>query len=294
MGIILENQGKLSSDMIEIQAVNGSNLSEATSFLLEHENFALFLLGNLETYGYQKTSAPYSGNFKCIRKDGKIVGVFCLTRIGNLLVQSSHDCFEKIVQACREEQVPIRGLLGEWNFCEKLWSYLKEKGVIRKGKTVSKQILYALGLEGTIEGNRQVRLLELKDYDQWKQMQLDFLKEQGLPQLMSGELLHGQFLEKMEKKISWGYFLGEELVAMAELNAKAKDLGQVGGVYTKPVHRKKGYAQAVMQQLMYDSRQHHHIRKLIIFTGETNEGARKLYEALGVRPQGSYALLFGE
>ena len=65
-------------------------------------------------------------------------------------------------------------------------------------------------------------------------------------------------------------------------------------VYTLPAHRKQGLSTAVMQQLMLDAKQLHHIRKLIIFTGETNQSARRVYESLGVTPVGNYALLFGE
>lgn len=81
---------------------------------------------------------------------------------------------------------------------------------------------------------------------------------------------------------------------MAEFNAKARDLAQVGGVYTAPAFRQQGYAQAVMRTLMRDARDLHKIRKLIIFTGETNTKARKLYESLNVHPAGYYALMFGE
>ena len=80
---------------------------------------------------------------------------------------------------------------------------------------------------------------------------------------------------------------------MAEFNAKAMDLGQVGGVYTTPAHRKKGFAQSVMRQLITDAGKVHQIRKLIIFTGENNQPARRLYESLGVHPIGYYALMFG-
>ena len=45
---------------------------------------------------------------------------------------------------------------------------------------------------------------------------------------------------------------------------------------------------------MKDAKDLHKIRKLIIFTDETNTKARKLYESLDVHPVGYYALMFGE
>ena len=103
-----------------------------------------------------------------------------------------------------------------------------------------------------------------------------------------------QFSEKAEKKITWGLFLENVLVSIADLNAKALDLGQVGGVYTVPSFRQRGYSKSVMRQLLLDAKELHKIRKLIIFTGEQNFPAQKLYNSLGVSQVGYFALLFGD
>jgi hypothetical protein len=49
-----------------------------------------------------------------------------------------------------------------------------------------------------------------------------------------------------------------------------------------------------MQQLLSDAKELHKIRKLIIFTGDKNFPAQKLYNSLGVSQVGYYALLFEE
>ena len=281
-----------------VELVNESNLEQVFSFLSDNENFSLFLLGNLEAHGPKLTTSPNSGNFKLIRCEGQIVAVFSLTRRGNLVVQSSiadEWVLEKILDACREEYLPILGLLGEWSFCQKFWSLLKQKGIIQKEIFVSKEILYTVDLSKAAAFNSpNVRLLVSEDFYNWKLHRLAYLKEEGLPNDLSQEQLHELFLEKVKDRISWGYFEDHNLVSMAELNAKAKDLGQVGGVYTTLASRKQGFAQAVMRGIMKDARDLHKIRKLIIFTGETNIKARRLYESLDVHPVGYYALMFGE
>lgn len=65
-------------------------------------------------------------------------------------------------------------------------------------------------------------------------------------------------------------------------------------MYTTPFFRKQGFAQELMRGIMKDAKDLHKIRKLIIFTDETNTKARKLYESLDVHPVGYYALMFGE
>lgn len=290
-----------SSDQAQVGTVEllkESNLADAVSFLMDNENFSLFLLGNLEAHGYALGSSPNSGNFKLLRVKGKVLAVFCLTRRGNLVVSCSLNedwVFEKIIKACKEEQLSIRGLLGEWDFCRKLWDLFQQKGVIRKSSFVSKEILYVrnLSLHSPFD-HPNVRLLNSGDYDNWKLNRIADLEEEGIPNDLSETQMQSQFLEKVKEKIAWGYFKNGRLVSMAEFNAKAKDLAQVGGVYTTPDYRRQGCAQAVMQILIKDAWNLHNIRKLIIFTGETNTNARKLYESLSVHPVGHYALMFGE
>ena len=102
------------------------------------------------------------------------------------------------------------------------------------------------------------------------------------------------YRDKVHKKIIWGFFWENELVSVADLNAQAFDLGQVGGVYTAPQHRQKGYSTSVMKQLLLDAKELHALRKLIIFTDEKNFPAIKLYNSLGATPIGHFALLFGK
>lgn len=280
-----------------VERVNKDSLSETIAFLRRHENYTLFLLGNLEAHGHKLTSAPNSGNFKLVRYKEKIVAVFSLIRRGNLVVQSELSekfLMEKILIACHEEQLPILGLIGEWDFCRCLWNLFKEKAIILNENFISKELLYTVDLsKQNISNEPNVRLLVPDDYLQWEPLRIDYLKEEGLPNDLSEKQLHEQFIEKVQTKVSWGYFLETQLVAIAELNAKALDLGQVGGVYTKPEFRKRGFAKSIMHQLIEDAKKMHQIRKLIIFTGESNSPARRLYESLGVRHVGYYALMFG-
>jgi hypothetical protein len=45
--------------------------------------------------------------------------------------------------------------------------------------------------------------------------------------------------------------------------------------------------------MLSDIKKIHKIRKLIIFTGENNLAAQKLYASIGVKQVGHFALLFG-
>jgi RimJ/RimL family protein N-acetyltransferase len=224
------------------------------------------------------------------------VGVFCLTKKGNLLIESTirKPVFDLVLAACQEEPIPLAGVVGNWDFCNAFWQFLKDKQLIQKETFASQEILYNIHLSATLPTRPEVRFLIESDYSQWKPLRLDYLKEEGVPNDLSDDQLLRVFLDKVEHKIIWGFFIEDKLVSIADLNAKALDLGQVGGVYTVPQYRQKGYSKSVMQQLLSDAKNLHAIRKLMIFTGMNNLPAQRLYESLGVQRVGYFALLFGQ
>lgn len=283
--------------MTFLEKVNESSKDEMVSFLKAHEEYTLFLMGNLEVYGLHLTNELYSGNFKLIRNKNGIIAAFSLTKGGTLLIHSkeiSTPLFELILRACQEEPIVLKGLLGEWGFCHRFWEFLKERKAIVNESYASKEILYSADLSKlNFERQHEVRLLESDDLKQWIPLRASYMKEMGFPEQECREDICKEFQMKIKARISWGLFTDEKLISIADLNARALDLGQVGGVYTLPEYRKQGFSTRVMRQLMHDAKELHLIRKLIIFTGETNHSARRVYESLGVSPVGHYALLFG-
>ncbi len=283
-----------------IRKVDETSQGKVIAFLKRHENYALFLLGNLDVYGCKLTKEPYSGNFKQIAEEGKIVGVFCLTRSGSILIVSevqAESLFEQVLQSCKEEGIVIKAVLGDWVFCSPFWAFLKKQGIITVEQFIGKQgkeVLYSLDLsQEQVPLQANARLLEVPDYPQWWSLRIAYEKEMNLPRDLTEEEERALFVSKVKRKVVWGVFEKGELVSSLELNAKAKDLGQVGGVYTIPHMRRRGYSKALMLQIMHDAKVLHGIRKLIIFTEENNIPAQRLYESLGSQHIGFFALLFG-
>jgi hypothetical protein len=234
-----------------IEAVNDESEAEMVNFLKQREDYTLFLLGNFEDHGYTLTLAPNSGNYKLIRSGGEILGVFCLTRRGSLLIETSlrESIFETILTSCQAEEIPFTGIIGNWIFCEPFWEFLKNRNLIEKEIFKSKEILYSLEVSKiSLISQQQVRVLNEADYDQWKPMRLDYLAEEGLPNNLTEVQMRDAFFSKVKQKITWGYFDDNILVSIADLNAKAFDLGQLGGVYTAPNYRKRGYSKSVVKQ----------------------------------------------
>jgi hypothetical protein len=100
--------------MTFLERVNESSKDEMISFLKAHEEYTLFLLGNLEVYGLHLTNEIYSGNFKLVRNENGISAAFSLTKGGTLLIHSKEtgtSFFELVLRACQEEPIVLKGVL---------------------------------------------------------------------------------------------------------------------------------------------------------------------------------------
>jgi GNAT superfamily N-acetyltransferase len=283
---------------LTVEKMTPSNQPEALAFLTRYEETAVFLLGNLHEHGPDLSPHVNSGNFKTLRSNGTIMGVFCLTRRGNLLVQSEvlEPAFEPILEHCKQEPMPLRGIIGDWNFAHVFWQYLLDKKIIRKEVYYSKEINYSLLLDHrACQGDAKARSLEPGDYAAWKVLRINYLIEQKLPHDISDEEMWAEYLGRCKKSMLWGLFVEAQLISIANLNAKTDRLATVGGVYTLPTWRRQGFGKALMEQLIFDCKHKLALHKLIIFTGEReNIPGQKLYESMECQKVGYMALLLGE
>jgi RimJ/RimL family protein N-acetyltransferase len=279
-----------------IQDVTDSDLERVRAYLEAHMDSSLFLLSNLALCGPRRSEEPGSGNYRCAVEEGTIVAVFSLTRRGNLLVQAAGraDLAAQILEACEAEPIEITGVVGDWPTAEALWALVCADP--RFEPTVSiKDVLFSLSLTDATKSTQlfEARALSVDDFDRWAPLNAAYLAELNLPLQLTPEQRREEFESRARAHRWWGAFEGDRLVAIAGLNAVYGHLGQVGGVYSPPEDRRKGFARAVMGQLICDSRTRHHFERLVLFTGENNIGARRLYESLGFQAAGSFALFLG-
>ena len=78
---------------------------------------------------------------------------------------------------------------------------------------------------------------------------------------------------------------------MTGFNGKARGIVHVGGVYTPPEFRRKGYARAAVGASLLVERERGATRSTL-FTGADNTGAVRAYTTLGYRAIGDFELLF--
>jgi GNAT superfamily N-acetyltransferase len=260
-----------------IHSVTDENLSEVKAFLEKYRETALFLLSILETRGPSLTEDLNSGNYKCLKSPEGLQGVFCLTRRGNLLVQTEGDFTDEVLEACRKEELPIGGVLGEWETAHSLWEALLTRDS---------------SLQTTPDGIL-VRSLEPGDFEEWDPLMQAFAAEEGLPLDGTPDQRQKLFEAQASKGYVWGLFLDDRLLSTADYNARSGATAQVGGVFTQPLYRRRGLSRAVIKTLIVDSVRRHSVDLLILFTRDSR-GPRKLYKSFGFEPIGHYGLLFGK
>lgn len=282
-----------------IRHVTDPDLQRVRAFLESHVDTSLFLLSTLAALGPRLGHHLNSGNFRLIEEEGQIVAVCCLTRRGNLLVQAGGrtDLAEQVFEACETETIEVRGVVGEWPMAEALWKLLRADPRFETTHNL-KDILYRLMLNrkpGTRVESANVRALDAGDFVQWERLNSAYFAELSLPLQATLEQRRTDFIVRIRSGLWWGAFDDcHELVSIAALNATYGSLGQVGGVYTRPADRRKGLSRAVMQLLIEDCAKRLHFEKLVLFTGEDNMPARKLYESLEFEPAGAFGVLLGD
>lgn len=278
--------------------VSEDDLPAVTAFLLRSPETSLFLLSNLRAFGHRLGPSLYSGDFKAIRDGDALVAVFCIARSGTIVLQTAgrRDAAPIIVHTVRNQEIPIRGVIGEWRAASAVWALLAAEDVIAE-TLASKEVLYRLSLDRPLppvsDGPLIVRRLTLDDHDQWAALSVAFHEEMRLPVPGEREQRKASFARSTGLGHWWGGFEGTRLVSMTAIVALHERLAQIGGVYTVPERRRRGYNRAVMGTVVRDARLDD-LERLFLFTGETNVSARSLYESLGFEPFGHFGLFFGE
>ena len=280
-----------------VESVDASNLPEVNAFLSRHEDSAQFLINNLREHGASLSDHPNSGNFKTVRVGGSIVAVFCLVRRGNLIIQSDIDEPGLFLDACAAEPIPLKGFVGDWDSADPVRREFVRRNPSYSPSFDSKEILYARPLradDSKIRRDPRVRFVNGADFDQWSAFSAAYMLELGLPDQLSEEENRRYYESAIQNKIYWGMFDGPKLVSRAALNSSGPKTGQVGAVFTPSVHRRMGFAKVIMAHMLADCRDLRGHDQSILFTGETDVAAQKLYESIGYVRRGSFALVFAK
>ena len=268
------------------------------AFLLPRIESSMFLVGNMRSAGLTDNGRPYEGTYAATLKGGQVTGVVAHYWNQNLVFQAPllHDLAPLWQAAVAASQRPIGGLIGPNDQVAKAKQELDIDDSMAQMDEQEK--LYSLTLKdlkvpGELSSGRVMgRRIEPRDVDLVTQWTAAYSVE-----ALSAEqdpLLEEKSRKSVERSLkegsTWVLASRGEPVACSSFNTAIKEAVQVGGVWTPPEFRRRGYGRAVVAASLLDARAQG-VEKAILFTGEGNLAAQRAYTALGFRHTGDYRLV---
>ena len=215
-----------------------------------------------------------------------------------LVLQASDEAILETVAraALSRSRRDLRGLAGPRSQIDRALGRLDLRS--RPTSCDTREMLYSLDLrelrvpEGLASGRFVCRPPfdgELELLARWRaDFSIESLGLSKTPELES--ISRGEVERLHREKNQWVLIDGERLVSYSGLNARLPDVVQVGGVWTPPDLRGRGYARcAVAGSLLAVEREG--VARAVLFTDEENHTARAAYEALGFQVVGDYGLV---
>lgn len=266
------------------------------TFLLSRIESSMFLIGNMRTSGLIDNGQAYTGTYAAAFEGEKIVGVVAHWWNQNLTFQAPIHTDALWQAAVKASQRPISGLIGPNDQV----SAAKETLEIDESRIQLDEVekLYSLRLQdllipvGLSSGRLSGRRIEPRDLElitKWSvAYSIEAVGAKDGPELW--EKRRASTERYLKEGRTWVLKDHGEPVACSSFNAAIKEAVQIGGVWTPPELRKRGYGRSVVAASLLDARLEG-VEKAILFTGEGNIAAQKAYAALGFQHIGDYRLI---
>lgn len=269
------------------------------AFLLPRIESSMFLLGNLRAAGLQDSGQAYEGSYAALFEGKEIIGVVAHCWNGNLVFQAP-GCENMLWRAAAEaSERRVAGLIGPSDQVALARRALEIPDSLVQLDEQAK--LYSLRLDDLIvpdalnSGQVVGRRMEPGDVDLLTEWRVGFSVEAGgaTDSLELWERSRATVRRLLEEGVTWVLERGGEAVACSSFNAVIETAVQIGGVWTPPGLRERGYGRCAVATSLLDARSER-VEKAILFTGEENLAAQRVYQALGFRHIGDYHILLLE
>jgi predicted GNAT family acetyltransferase len=279
-------------DLIEHRLLTHSDESLLEEFLVSHRDSSMFLRANARRAGLAYRGEPYQAIYAAAFRGRRMIGVAAHCWNGIVLVQAPEQAAE-LARACVEwSGRSVTGLSGPREQVRRARSGL---GLAAADAALEgDEWLYALDLSELVvpASNpaivcRAPRPEERNTLYRWRiAYDIETLGATDSPEQRrrSAEFLDAQIADGN----AWVAFEAGAPVSLSAFNASLPDIVQLGGIYTPPELRGRGYAKVVVAASLVVARERGASRA-VLFTD--NPSAVRTYEALGFRRLGDYALV---
>ena len=284
------------STVSQIRVLRSGDESALEAFLLPRIETSMFLLGNMRAAGLEDGGEHLQGTYAAAFDGDQIVGVVAHYWNDNLILQAPVKIDALCHAAIEASGRKLMGLLGPAAQVQTVKEAfdLPEDGMLMD----ETENLYSLRLDDLIvpddlrSGRLTGRRIEPGDVEQVTEwlvaFSLEALHEVDSPELR--ELVRTGLQRKQGQGMTWILHDRGQPVSTSGFNTRTAEVAQIGGVYTPPELRSRGYGRAVVATSLLDARAEG-VHRSILFTGVENIAAQRSYEALGYRHIGDYRLL---
>jgi ribosomal protein S18 acetylase RimI-like enzyme len=264
-------------------------------FLEPRATESMFLRSNARLAGLVDRGEPFQGTYVAAIENGRVTAVAAHFWNGMLILQAPDpETREPVARAALARSGrELKGITGPWDQVEAVRRALGLGS--RETSLDSREDLFTVSLEDLrvpdplASGRvvcRRPRTDELELAARWR---LDFSIE-ALGRDGGLDAARSEVARLQDLGSQWILVEESRPVAYSAFNARLPDAVQVGGVWTPPALRGRGYARAVVAGSLLEARTSG-ASLAVLFTGEENVSARRAYEALGFRVVGDYGLV---
>lgn len=266
------------------------------AFLATHAETSMFLRANARSAGLTDRGEPMQGTYVAALAAGRITGVAAHCWNGMVLVQAPSQAGAVAREAVRLSGRSVTGFSGPWDQVVEARRALG-LATARTAKD-SRDELYVLELVRLViptalaTGEVHCRHPEPAELDLLVEWRARFSIE-ALGAMDDAELRRASradVLLQHTRGADWVLLAGPTPVSYSVFNAMLPEIVQIGGVWTPPERRGRGYARSVVAGSLLAARKQG-VQRAVLFADPTNAMARAAYLAIGFRIMGDYGLV---
>lgn len=282
--------------MAEVRLLGPGDEAPLDAFLAGHADTSMFLRANARSAGLVDKGEPLQATYAAVMEGGAITGVAAHCWNGMVLVQAPAHAAEVARAAVRHSGRAITGFSGPWSQVVAARAALGLAAT--RAVKDSRDELYALDVgrlmappqlaSGAVRC-RHPRPEDLELLVEWRaQFSIEALGAADGPELRRAS--RADVLLQHERGADWVLVEGKTPVAYSVFNAMLPDIVQIGGVWTPPECRGRGYARSVVAgSLVAAGKQG--VRRAVLFADPGNAAARAAYLGIGFEIVGDYGLV---
>ena len=279
---------------MDIRVLGRGDELRLDAFLSSYRDSSMFLRSNARRGGLEYAGQPYQGVYCGVFEDGQLRGVAAHYWTGKVVLQAPRRARD-VARACVEASGrQVSGLVGPTAqvFVARDALGLAEAPTLIDGS----EWLYGLDLtELVVPGAlargevtcRPPRPEERETLCRWRlAYDIELLGATDTPQTRrySSEFLDRQIAESN----AWVLLDRGQLVSLSGFNANLPDMVQLGGIYTPPELRGRGYAKAAVAGSLLAAGLRG-VSRAVLFTSTAS--AARAYEGIGFRRTGDYCMV---